>query len=273
MFSKSRKTRPARGPGQVPTVRDRIRNVQDTGTASPGAKANTCTATRANSPGTGTTSTAPNDRGGLMEPTRIQDLQPDPENRRRHNPRNVDMITAGLQSVGAARSIVIDEDNTILAGNGVTEAAAAAGITKLRVIDAAGDELIAVRRSGLTPEQKRALAIYDNRTAELAEWNVAQLAADLKDGADLSAFFFDGELAALGALGEGVADPQADYANGMPEFTQADQSAFHTLHVHFKTAEAMEEFSRLIGRGITQQVRYLWLPDSERAVFVDKAYK
>jgi DNA modification methylase len=107
------------------------------------------------------------------------------------------MVAEALQEVGAARSIVIDEDNLILAGNGVTEAAAAAGITKLRVIDVAGDTLVAVRRSGLTPAQKRALAIYDNRTAELAEWNLEQLAEDLKNGEDLSAFFLDDELATL----------------------------------------------------------------------------
>lgn len=130
-------------------------------------------------------------------PTHIKDLVPDPANRRQHNPRNIGMVVDALQQVGAARSIVIDEDNVILAGNGVTEAAAEAGITKLRVIDAAGDELIAVRRSGLTPEQKRALAIYDNRGAELATWNIEQLAADLKNGEDLSAFFFDEELAKL----------------------------------------------------------------------------
>ena len=112
------------------------------------------------------------------------------------------MIADALQKVGAARSIVIDEDNVILAGNGVTEAAAGAGITKLRVIDAAGDELIAVRRSGLTAEQKRALAIYDNRGAELATWNVEQLAADLKNGEDLSAFFFEEELANLTTSGK-----------------------------------------------------------------------
>src|SRR4026209_1099102 len=92
-------------------------------------------------------------------PTHIKDLTPDPVTRRLHNPRNIGMVVDALHQVGAARSIVIDEDNVILAGNGVTEAAAEAGITKLRVIDAAGDELIAVRRSGLTDEQKRALAI------------------------------------------------------------------------------------------------------------------
>src|SRR4051812_49918078 len=99
------------------------------------------------------------------------------------------MVVDSLQHVGAARSIVIDEDNVILAGNGVTEAAAEAGITKLRIVDAAGDELVAVRRTGLTDEQKRALAIYDNRTAELAEWDAEQLKADLEDGLSLQPWF------------------------------------------------------------------------------------
>jgi ParB-like chromosome segregation protein Spo0J len=109
-------------------------------------------------------------------PTQIADLVADPENRRAHTARNLAMVVEALQDVGAARSIVIDEDNLILAGNGVTTAAVQAGITKLRVIETAGDEIIAVRRSGLTPAQKRALALYDNRTAELAEWNLEQFA-------------------------------------------------------------------------------------------------
>ena len=49
---------------------------------------------------------------------------------------------------GAARSIVIDEGNVVLAGNGTTDAAAEAGIAHVRVVEAAGDELIAVRRRG-----------------------------------------------------------------------------------------------------------------------------
>jgi DNA modification methylase len=127
----------------------------------------------------------------------IKDLVPDPANRRAHNPRNIGMVVDALHQVGAARSIVIDEDNVILAGNGVTEAAAEAGITKLRVIDAAGDELIAVRRSGLSAAQKRALAIYDNRTGELATWNFEQLAADTNAGLSLQPFWTPAEEAAL----------------------------------------------------------------------------
>jgi hypothetical protein len=133
----------------------------------------------------------------VKTPKHIKDLIPDPKNRRKHNPRNLGMLTDALHKVGAARSIVIDEQNEILAGNGVVEAAADAGITKVQVVEADGNTIVAVRRTGLTPEQKRQLAIYDNRTAELAEWNLEQLQADALANEDLSPFFGDEELAKL----------------------------------------------------------------------------
>ena len=136
--------------------------------------------------------------------TRLADLVPDPSNRRRHTPRNLGMVADALREVGAARSIVIDEDDVILAGNGVTEAAPQAGITKLRVIEAEGDEIIAVRRRGLTPDQKRALALYDNRTAELAEWNFELLQADKDANLALQPFWTPEEEAALFAATEPV---------------------------------------------------------------------
>jgi len=85
--------------------------------------------------------------------THIHDLKPDPSNRRTHNPRNIGMIVDALHTVGAARSIVIDEHDVVLAGNGVIDASAQAGITKVRVVEADGHEIIAVRRRGLTAAQ------------------------------------------------------------------------------------------------------------------------
>lgn len=134
---------------------------------------------------------------GMMSINHIADLKPDRANRRRHNPRNIGMIADALQEIGAARSIVIDDEGNILAGNGTVEAAAQAGIERVRVVDADGEEIIAVRRSGLTEEQKRRLALYDNRTAELAEWDVDQLLADLDNGDDLWSFWRPEELDAL----------------------------------------------------------------------------
>jgi DNA modification methylase len=142
----------------------------------------------------------------------IASLTADPANRRSHPARNVAMMRASLEEVGAARSIVIDEDDVILAGNGVTAAAQAAGLAHVRIIEAAGDELIAVRRRGLTPEQKRALAIYDNRTGELSEWNWEQLRADHDAGLDLRPFWTPEEEAALlarGGVRPGQTDPDA----------------------------------------------------------------
>lgn len=131
-----------------------------------------------------------------MTITHIEDLTPDPKNARRHNPRNIGVIERSLNDVGAARSIVIDENGVILAGNATTEAAQHAGITRVRVVDADGDELIAVRRTGLTDEQKVKLALADNRAAELAEWEpdvLAGIAAEM----DLKDLFHPDELAAL----------------------------------------------------------------------------
>jgi hypothetical protein len=39
----------------------------------------------------------------------LSDLKPDPQNARRHSPRNVATVVDALQEVGAARSIVIDK--------------------------------------------------------------------------------------------------------------------------------------------------------------------
>ena len=108
----------------------------------------------------------------------LADLTPDPRNARRHNPRNVGMLEKALGEVGAARSIVIDERGVVLAGNATIEAAGRAGIERVQVVDADGETIIAVRRTGLTAKQKTRLALYDNRTAELADWD-ADVIADL----------------------------------------------------------------------------------------------
>jgi hypothetical protein len=130
-------------------------------------------------------------------PTHIRDLTPDRKNRRKHTPRNVGAIVSSLQAVGAARSIVIDEHGEVLAGNATVEAAAEAGITRLLVVEADGQTLVAVRRRGLTPAEKRRLAIDDNRAAELAAWDLEQLNADLGAGLALNTWWRPDELEAL----------------------------------------------------------------------------
>jgi len=130
------------------------------------------------------------------EISHISELQFDPKNARRRTPRSAGMLQESLQKTGAARSIVIDEQNRILAGNGTVEAAGQVGIEKVKVVDVDGETIVAVRRSGLTEEQKLQLAIYDNRTAELAEWDAGVL-AELGEAIDLSEWWFPEEIEGL----------------------------------------------------------------------------
>ena len=138
----------------------------------------------------------------------------DPRNARKHGERNLALIEASLREVGAARSIVVDEDGVILAGNATAEAAGMAGIERVLTVDADGATLVAVRRSGLSPEQKRRLALLDNRAAELAEWDAEVLAA-LADEVDLSGLWEKDELAEL--LGEPPAVEFPAYDEGAAE--------------------------------------------------------
>lgn len=125
-------------------------------------------------------------------------LKPDPRNARRHPERNQQLIRESLSEVGPFRSIAVDGDGVIRAGNGVFEQAQALGL-QVRVVDARADELIAVRRKDLKGERAERAALYDNRAAELAEWdpdvlreiaaNQSELLRGLFDEAELDDLF------------------------------------------------------------------------------------
>jgi DNA modification methylase len=133
--------------------------------------------------------------------TSINSLLSDHKNARRRTDRSAELIKESLQRYGAARSIVIDEDNRILAGNGTIEGAKAAGIKNVRIIETDGTEVIAIKRSGLSEDEKVGLALADNRTADLSEWDQAMLHS-LSQEHDLSPWFNQEDLNELLAVTE-----------------------------------------------------------------------
>jgi hypothetical protein len=133
--------------------------------------------------------------------TSINSLLSDHKNARRRTDRSAELIKESLQRYGAARSIVIDEDNRILAGNGTIEGAKAAGIKNVRIIETDGTEVIAIKRSGLSEDEKVGLALADNRTADLSEWDQAMLHT-LSQEHDLSPWFNQEDLNELLAVTE-----------------------------------------------------------------------
>ena len=101
------------------------------------------------------------------------------------------LIKKSLERFKAGRSVLIDKDNNIIAGNKTVQAAATMGM-KVRVIETTGDELVAVKRTDIDLDSKegRELALADNRTAQInLAWDEPNLeAAALQFGLDASDF-------------------------------------------------------------------------------------
>jgi hypothetical protein len=101
------------------------------------------------------------------EPLTIDVLQPDQDNANKSNERGAGLLESTLRKRGFARSIVIDKDRKVIAGNQILNAASNAGIVRLRIIQTDGNEVIAVQRTDVSLDSKagRELALSDNISA------------------------------------------------------------------------------------------------------------
>ena len=111
----------------------------------------------------------------------IKDLKFDDKNFNKHTEYGMSLLEKSLKENGAGRSILIDKDNNIIAGNGIIEAAGQAGLEKVKIVETTGDEIIAVKRTDLKLDSKkgREMALADNATAAAdLEWNEGVLAAE-----------------------------------------------------------------------------------------------
>ena len=108
----------------------------------------------------------------------IEQLRFDRKNFNQHTEYGMSLLEKSLRRNGAGRSILVDKDNNIIAGNGIVEAAVNAGITKTKVVEVQGDELVVVRRTDLELDSKagREMALADNATAAAdLSWDYAEL--------------------------------------------------------------------------------------------------
>lgn len=102
----------------------------------------------------------------------VQDTEvvSDPRNARLHPDDNKAMIRRSLEEVGAGRSILIDGDNIVRAGNGVFEQAVELGLD-IKIVDVEPDQLIAVRRKDLQGEAAVRAALYDNAASDRSKFD------------------------------------------------------------------------------------------------------
>jgi hypothetical protein len=109
-------------------------------------------------------------RLNMTESTRsLSSLQQDSRNANKGNARGLEMIRASLEKLGAGRSIVLDRNGRIIAGNQTVRAAGLAGMDDVIVVRTDGSRIVAVQRTDLdldSPEG-REMALADNRSSEV----------------------------------------------------------------------------------------------------------
>lgn len=159
----------------------------------------------------------------------VERLIPYAANSRTHSEAQIAQIAASIKEFGWTNPILVDGDDTIIAGHGRLLAARKLGMDKVPtiVID------------HLSKAQQRALVIADNQLALNAGWDMAMLAAELaelddaKFNMDLLGFdtsFID-EL--LGPVDE----------VGLPELKDGDREPFQqmTFTLHDEQAEQVRD--------------------------------
>jgi len=142
-----------------------------------------------------------------VELRKIDDIRPYERNPR-INDQAVDAVAASLAEFGFRQPVVVDPEGVIIVGHTRWKAAQKLGLAKVPVHIA----------TDLTPEQARAYRISDNKTGELADWDLEILPIELNElregGFDMDVLAFDEEelgklLSSAQGVTEGLTDPDS----------------------------------------------------------------
>ncbi len=110
------------------------------------------------------------DHGHHVEHIPPDRLRPWARNARTHSKKQIRQISDSIRTFGFTNPVLIDAANTILAGHGRVEAARLIGLERVPCI----------RLENMTPAQKRAYVLADNKLALNAGWDEDLLAEELK---------------------------------------------------------------------------------------------
>ena len=114
----------------------------------------------------------------------VEKLIPYAKNARTHSDEQVAQIAGSIKEFGFNNPVLVDKDNSIIAGHGRVMAARKLGMDKVPV----------VILDHLTESQRKAYILADNRIALNSGWDTSMLSVelqDLKDDIDLSLLGFD----------------------------------------------------------------------------------
>ena len=105
----------------------------------------------------------------------VDDLKFYERNTRTHSDDQVAQLSKSIKEFGFTNPVLIDEDGVLIAGHGRTTAAKLLGLK----------EIPAIRLSGLSEAQRKALRIADNKLALEAGWDEELLVIELQELEDI----------------------------------------------------------------------------------------
>lgn len=147
----------------------------------------------------------------------IRDIHPYPNNPRK-NSDAVDAVAESIRQCGYCAPIIVDEDHIILAGH-----------TRYKALKKLGwKECPVLLLQGMSDEQKRKYRLLDNKTGELATWDLDALAEEL-EALDFDGFDFGFEVS------ETVTDEEAhedDYEVNPPAQPKSKRGDIYVLGRH-----------------------------------------
>ncbi len=109
--------------------------------------------------------------GRRIEQIALDRLRPWSRNARTHSKKQIRQIAESIRRFGFTNPVLIDAENQILAGHGRVEAARLLGMAAAPCL----------RFDHLSPQEKRAYVLADNKLALNAGWDEELLALELKE--------------------------------------------------------------------------------------------
>lgn len=112
----------------------------------------------------------------------MTEIKFDPNNYRLHSDQNKRIIRKSLEYCGAGRSVLMDKEDVLIAGNGVYEQAQELGL-KVRIVESDGTELVVVKRTDLSTEddKRKLLALADNHSSDTSVFDYDLVVSDFSD--------------------------------------------------------------------------------------------
>lgn len=108
-------------------------------------------------------------RFGEMKKAKLSDLIPDDRNANVGTDEGDALLEKSLTGLGLGRSILLDRNNRIIAGNKTTAKAQEIGIDDVIIVETDGTKVVAVKRTDidLDSKQGRELALADNQVSQV----------------------------------------------------------------------------------------------------------